>query len=194
MCRVISGVAVRVDEATVKVYTLRHHDSHEAIRMEFGLGDTSLLHRFQTPVELVPVGDVDLRDTSWWTFEFDEVVPEDIRRVTMTPIVDVAQVGFFANGAQYAEGAVVLTDPDGADIGRGFAESVSYADTRRTAHRLAGLPESQAHLDSLSHLTTPPALAVLNAAYVLAHKAELDEVISESVGLEYFVRSPDPAG
>lgn len=129
-----------------------------------------------------------------WTFEFDEVVPEDIRRVTMTPIVDVAQVGFFANGAQYAEGAVVLTDPDGADIGRGFAESVSYADTRRTAHRLAGLPESQAHLDSLSHLTTPPALAVLNAAYVLAHKAELDEVISESVGLEYFVRSPDPAG
>lgn len=127
-----------------------------------------------------------------WVFEFDGVVPEDIRSVTMTPIVDVAQVGFFANGAQYAEGAVVLTDPAGNDIGRGFAESVSYADSRRTAHRLAGLPESQAHIDSLSHLTTPPALALLNAAYVLAHKEELDQVISESVGLEYFVGTTTP--
>jgi predicted secreted hydrolase len=121
-----------------------------------------------------------------WTFEFDDVVPEDIRRVTMTPIVGVAQAGYFANGSQYAEGAVVLTDPDGNDIGRGFAESVAYADTRQTMHRLAGLPESQAHLDSLSHLKTPPALAVFNAAYVLSHQADLDEIIKDSVGLEFF--------
>lgn len=126
-----------------------------------------------------------------WTFTFDDVVPEDIRSVTMTPIVDVAQVGFFANGAQYAEGAVVLTAPDGRDIGRGFAESVAYADTRRTVHRLAGLPESDAHLDSMSHLTTPTALALMNTAYVLAHQDELAEIIADSVGLEFFTAPPE---
>ena len=108
--------------------------------------------------------------------------------MTMTPIVQVAQVGFFANGAQYAEGAVILTDPDGTDIGRGFAESVAYADTRATVHRLAGLPDSQAHVDSLSHRTIPTSLALLNTAYVLAHQAELAEVIGDSVGLEFFTQ------
>jgi len=123
-----------------------------------------------------------------WEFEFDDVVPADVRRVTMTPIVQVAQVGFFANGAQYAEGAVILTDPDGTDIGRGFAESVAYADTRATIHRLAGIPDSQAHIESLSHRTTPTSLAMFNTAYVLAHQAELAEVIRESVGLEFFTQ------
>lgn len=123
-----------------------------------------------------------------WTFEFDDVVPEDIRRVTLTPIVSMAQAGFFANGAQYAEGAVVLTTPDGTDVGRGFAESVSYADTRRTVHHLAGLPESQAHLDSLSHLKLPTSLALLNAAYVLAHPDELAAVLADSAGLEFFAK------
>lgn len=121
-----------------------------------------------------------------WEFAFDDVVPEDIRHVTMTPIVDAAQVGFFANGAQYAEGAVILTDPSGDDIGRGFAESVSYADTRRTVHRLAGLPESDAHIESLSHRTTPTALKLANAAYVLAHQEQLEAIIAEAVGLEFF--------
>jgi predicted secreted hydrolase len=124
-----------------------------------------------------------------WEFEFDEVVPEDIRRVTMTPIVQVAQVGFFANGSQYAEGAVVLTDPNGTDIGRGFAESVAYANTVSTTYRLAGLPDSQSHHDVLSHLKIPTSLALLNTAYVLAHQTELAEVLSESVGLEFFTPS-----
>jgi hypothetical protein len=105
----------------------------------------------------------------------------------MTPIVEVAQVGFFAAGAQYAEGAVILTDPSGTDIGRGFAESVSYADTRGTVHRLAGLPDSPAHIKSLSHRKIPAALAVLNAAYVMAHKKELDEVLKDAVGLDFFI-------
>jgi predicted secreted hydrolase len=121
-----------------------------------------------------------------WEFTFDDVMPEDIRSFTMTPIVDKAQVGFFANGQQYAEGAVVITDPSGSDIGRGFAESVAFGDTRQTVHRLAGLPETQAHIDSLSHRTTPSALKILNTAYVLAHQKELAEVIKNSVGLEFF--------
>ncbi|MEI6621606.1 MAG: lipocalin-like domain-containing protein [Actinomycetes bacterium] len=126
-----------------------------------------------------------------WTFRFDDVVPQDIRSITMTPIVDMAQSGFFGNGAQYAEGAVVVTTPSGQEVGRGFAESVSYANTRRTAHRLAGLPESQAHIDSLAQTKMPKALALFNTGYVLAHQDDLAQVIKESAGLEFFSKPAD---
>lgn len=126
-----------------------------------------------------------------WTFVFDDVVPHDIRQFTMTPIVNMAQTGFFASGAQYAEGAVILTTPDGTDVGRGFAESVSYADTRRTVHRLAGIPDSAAHIESMSNLKTPNALALFNAGYVLAHQRELAQVLADSVGMEFFAKPSD---
>jgi predicted secreted hydrolase len=74
-----------------------------------------------------------------WEFDLDDM-PETMRRFTMTPIVSHGQAGFFANGAQYAEGAVYLTNDQGEQIGRGFAESVLYADTLRNALALAGLP------------------------------------------------------
>lgn len=121
-----------------------------------------------------------------WEFAFNDSVPADIRHLSMTPIVPVAQSGYFANGAQYAEGAVIIKDSQGTDIGRGFAESVSYADTRRTAHRLGGLPESPALIDALRITTTPKSLALRNAAYVLAHKDELAAIVAESAGMEFF--------
>ncbi|MDP3972117.1 MAG: lipocalin-like domain-containing protein, partial [Candidatus Nanopelagicales bacterium] len=125
-----------------------------------------------------------------WQFTFDESVPADIREFSMTPIVEVAQSGYFANGAQYAEGAVVVRASDGTDLGRGFAESVSCADTRRTVHRLAGLPESDAHIESMSMRRTPKALALFNAGYVATHSADLEEIIKESAGLEFFSGPP----
>ena len=76
MCRAISGIAVRVDDATVAIKTLRHSDSHEEIRKAHGIGDTNQLHRFQTPIELVPVGDVDIRSTAGWMFVFDASRPD----------------------------------------------------------------------------------------------------------------------
>lgn len=127
-----------------------------------------------------------------WRFKFDQTVPADIREFEMTPIVGVAQSGYFANGAQYAEGAVVVAAPDGTELGRGFAESVGYADTRRTMHRLAGLPESDAHIESMSMRQTPKALALFNAGYVVTHQADLDEIIKASAGLEFFSAPQDP--
>lgn len=131
-----------------------------------------------------------------WRFAFDESVPEDIREFVMTPIVDGVQSGYFANGAQYAEGAVVITAPDGTDLGRGFAESVSYADTRRIEHQLAGLPDSDEHIASLSLRKAPTALALANAAYVLMNQDRLKEVFAESAGMEFFLppdQLPGPA-
>ena len=124
-----------------------------------------------------------------WAFRFAYGVPEDIRTFTMTPIVREAQSGFFANGAQYAEGAVILRNADGREIGRGFAESVSYADTRRTAHRLAGLDESAASIAALRPRKVPLARRLANALYVMAHNKELAAIIGEAAGLELFVKT-----
>jgi predicted secreted hydrolase len=126
-----------------------------------------------------------------WEFTFHEGVPSDIRRFVMTPIVKEAQVGFFANGAQYAEGAVVLTTPDGGDVGRGFAESVAYADTRRTQHGLAGLPQTDEDVRALRAPRPSLRLRLANTLYVLRHKAELEQIIEDAAGLEFFV-PPDP--
>ncbi len=125
-----------------------------------------------------------------WKFQFDTRLPEDIRSFVMDPIVHTAQSGFFANGAQYAEGAVVLTAPTGEDLGRGFAESVSYADTRKTVHQLAGLPDSKEFIQAMSRRTVPPGLRRRNAAYVLAHKKELDAILADSAGLGFFIGGP----
>ncbi|MCC5951399.1 MAG: hypothetical protein JJU45_04820 [Acidimicrobiia bacterium] len=118
-------------------------------------------------------------------FTFDDL-PEDIREFTMTPIVDGGQSAFFANGAQICEGAVVLADPDGTDVGRGFAESVHYAETIDNMVRLAGLPTTDEWIERVG--TKPPSLAAKtwNALYVVAHRHQLGEVMGEAKGLEFF--------
>jgi hypothetical protein len=121
-----------------------------------------------------------------WTFAFDQGVPQDISRFSMTPIVDVAQSGFFGNGAEYAEGAVVLTTPDGKDVGRGFAESVAFANTRGTQHRLAGLPDSDDDIAAMQVTKTPLLLRWMNALYVMRHKSDLARVAKDSAGLQFF--------
>jgi predicted secreted hydrolase len=124
-----------------------------------------------------------------WEFSFDEGVPGDIAVFTMSPIVSEAQSGFFANGAQYCEGAVVLRDAQGRDVGRGFAESVAYADTRRTVHRLAGLDDSDEALAALAKPGPTAAEKAVNALYVATHKKKLEAVIAASAGLEFFVET-----
>ncbi len=64
----------------------------------------------------------------------------------------------------------------GCDGSSWIAESVSYADTRQSVRRLAGLPERLAHIESLSTRRTPKSLAQFNAAYVLAQQDELADV------------------
>jgi len=66
---------------------------------------------------------------------------------------------------------------------------VSYADTRRTAHRLAGLDESAASIAALRPRTVPLARRLANALYVMAHKMELAAIIGEAAGLDFFVKT-----
>src|SRR4029077_20431076 len=115
---------------------------------------------------------------------FDDL-PADIRSFTLTPIVDCAQSAFFASGAQIAEGAVRVHDAAGRDIGRGFAESVAYADTNRNMLRLAGLPDTEAMLELFERA---PSLGtrIDNALYVLSHRKQLRAVLEHARGLEFF--------
>jgi hypothetical protein len=70
------------------------------------------------------------------------MVPEDIRHFTMTPIVEGGQTGYNASGAQYSEGGVYIRDPEDRYLGKGFAESVYYADSYPNMLHLSGLPDT----------------------------------------------------
>jgi predicted secreted hydrolase len=118
-----------------------------------------------------------------WEFAFGPEVPADIRAFVMQPIVETGQSGFFANGSQYSEGAVYLLDPDGADIGRGFAESVAYAQTRDNALRLVGLPATEEMLALFGDNPPSEGLTLASQAYALLHGKELQEVIGTCRGL-----------
>ena len=75
MCQHKSGVAVK-DGETIKVYTLVGEDSHTKIRNVHKLRDGGGAGAiFQTPVELVPVGQADLSAPETWNFNFDDHRP-----------------------------------------------------------------------------------------------------------------------
>jgi predicted secreted hydrolase len=113
-----------------------------------------------------------------WHFSFGDDVPSFIQNFTMMPIVEKGQSGFFANGMQYSEGAVFIKNPEGKMIGRGFAESVSYADTSSTIHKLAGIPPN----DEILNLELPGPSKILKLKSYLylrlpANKKRLKEVL-----------------
>lgn len=126
-----------------------------------------------------------------YRFEFDDL-PEDIAELTLTPIVEGGQSAFFSHGVQICEGAVVVRDRDGNDIGRGFAEAVAFADTLRNQLRLAGLPESEEMLALASTPAPSPELAAANAAFVAQHADELAEVMATAQALQFFVEASPP--
>lgn len=138
--------------------------------------------------ELYPITNV--WHPNGWHFEFDQVMPADIRSFSMKQIVPVAQTNFFANGAQYNEGAVYLLDQTGKQIGRGFAEAVSYADTFDNALALAGLGGSPSLAKTLRRQTDTPLRRLSSLLYMLKHKDELKQVLTSAAGMEYMGPAP----
>jgi hypothetical protein len=47
-----------------------------------------------------------------------------------------------ASGSQYSEGGVNIRNPEGKFLGKGFAESVYYADAHANIFHLAGIPDT----------------------------------------------------
>lgn len=124
-----------------------------------------------------------------WVFEFDETVPEDIRKFSMEQIVPVAQTNYFANGAQYNEGAVYLKDANGKQIGRGFAEAVSYADTTKNALRLLGITNKN-EVAILQNQTASLPRRLVSLLYMLTHQKQLKNVLTNSAGMKFMGPKP----
>lgn len=118
-----------------------------------------------------------------WEFEFGDDVPEDIRSFVMVPIVQSGQSGFFAGGAQYSEGAVYLLDPAGADLGRGFAESVGYADTLTNLLRLVGIPATDDMIALFGGNPPDDGMVLASQAFAYLNAAELDETLGTCLGI-----------
>jgi hypothetical protein len=118
-----------------------------------------------------------------WTYTFGDDAPVELRTFSMRPIVEGEQSGFFAHGAQYSEGATIVTDPEGNEIGRGFGESVAYADTVDQSIRLAGLPQTEEIAALLQAPAPSRQLQSESLMFVLAHQDELNEVIAACVGI-----------
>lgn len=122
-----------------------------------------------------------------WEFAFDDNLPEDVRTFTLIPIVDSGQTNFFANGSQYSEGAVYVRGSNDADIGRGFAESVQYADTTDTMFAIAGITD--VHLQRLLRETSSSLpRRFWSSLYVLTHRRQLKAVLASQKGLEFFAK------
>jgi hypothetical protein len=125
-----------------------------------------------------------------WEFAFDDNLPEDIRTFKLIPIVDSGQTNFFANGSQYSEGAVYVRGSDDADIGRGFAESVEYADTTDTMFAITDITDARLQRLLRERSSSLPH-RFWSTLYVLTHRRQLRAVLASQKGLELFAR-PSP--
>jgi len=118
-----------------------------------------------------------------WEFQFEDMVPEDIRNFVMTPIVEGGQTGYNASGAQYSEGGVYIKNLDGDLIGKGFAESVYYADSLPNMFSLAGISDTP-EMRELVETPLPSAYLKLKSFLYLAwpsNQKKLKKILKKCV-------------
>lgn len=111
-----------------------------------------------------------------WVFDMTGDIPDVMRHVELTPIVDGGQAGYFAPGMQYSEGAVTLTGPQGM-VGRGFAESVGYVTKNDAILAIAGVTDDT---ELIASLNAPIPLGLkMRAIAHLAHPTALKTLLAE---------------
>jgi hypothetical protein len=79
MCEFKSGIAVKINEEEVRVYTLPLIDSHTIIRKKHGIKENGLgmLSDMSTPIELIPQKfPPNFKQSSSWKFKFDDCRPD----------------------------------------------------------------------------------------------------------------------
>jgi len=82
----------------------------------------------------------------------------------LKPIVSTGQSGSFSGGARYSEGAAYQLDPDGKNLSRGFAESVSYA-REDYKLRIIGIPATDGMLALFGDIAPGPGMLAAGRAY-----------------------------
>lgn len=126
--------------------------------------------------------------TGYWypkrySFEIEGELPDALKRFWGRPLIDGEQSNFFATGLQYSEGAAVVFDEQGKELGRGFAEHTDYADTDETVLALAGLPVNADTLLGLKRPQVPWLMKKCGWLYAALHKKELNRILAEAKGL-----------
>ncbi|MBI2798461.1 ATP-binding protein [Candidatus Saccharibacteria bacterium] len=125
-----------------------------------------------------------------WHFSFNETMPKDIREFHLEQIVPSSQTNFFANGSQYNEGAVYVKSPEGKDIGRGFAESVQYADPWPTVFHIMGFGNDAKLMAAIKNNGASLSRRLVSLAYMLTHQKQLKATLAKSKGMEFFGPTP----
>jgi len=113
------------------------------------------------------------------------VVPVDKREFFLVPIVQTGQQGFFATGAQYSEGAVYIETADGTKVGRGFLEATGYADLRKQALVLAGMPTDASMIELLNRQSLTAEQTIACELFLLEpeNEAKLVEELEQCKGI-----------
>lgn len=118
-----------------------------------------------------------------YTFAVTGTIPDALKSLTVTPIIASGQTGFFGNGLQYSEGGAVITDSNGQEIGRGFAEATNYADSNAGIVALAGLPVNQQTIGFMKAPAPSAWMKLLSFIYVIIKGKELKEILAKARGL-----------
>ena len=133
-----------------------------------------------------PNPDVFPATNTWYPARYEMALqgnmPDLLKNVVMTPLIATGQTGFFGNGLQYTEGGAVITNPDGVEIGRGFAEGTGWANCNAGIVALAGLPVDDFTLGLLKAPIPSAILKLLSTIWVLLRGAELQKILKEARG------------
>lgn len=109
-----------------------------------------------------------------WEFHFDAPVPEDLKNIILLPLNPKGSLLLYNAGEQYQEAPVHILNARGEKIGRGFAESVQYANTNENRLKLAGLPDTPEMLGLLKAPEPSLFSKMWSVLDVMAHKDELE--------------------
>ncbi|MGE0079149.1 MAG: lipocalin-like domain-containing protein [Bacteroidales bacterium] len=118
-----------------------------------------------------------------YSFTLTGDIPAELKTFKVTPLIASGQIGFFGTGLQYTEGGTVITDANGKELGRGFAEGTNWANCNKGIVALAGLPVTP---ETLGFLTPPSVgyfMKFLSFIEMWLHKKELETIMAESKGM-----------
>lgn len=118
-----------------------------------------------------------------YCFVVDEPIPAPLRTFKVTPLIAAGQTGFFATGLQYTEGGAIVTDADGREIGRGFAEGTGWAKNPTTLLTLAGFENVPGASVLPTPVTPSPLLWVLSGIETLIYAKQLKAIMASAKGL-----------
>ena len=142
MCEFKSGIAVKLNEEEVRVYTLPLIDSHTLIREKHGIKENGLgmLSNMSTPVELIPRRfPLNFKKSSYWQFKFDADKPdwwiEGMTKQAVRQLMEAAKADF-ENDNEKEQLAVVKWNSNAIVYIKNPSEAVQMAAVKQNGYAI----------------------------------------------------------